>query len=296
VPQGSPLDPLLFNIYIIYIPDYINCEKVKCFLYADDVGMVFISNDYEELENTISVTTNKFMDWCNINKLSLNMNKVKDINFTYSHKLNINLKLNPLKFLGIILDYSFSWNDHIDCMLSKLNKGIYCLRRIKHNVTEDILLQIYYAYIQSTLNYGIIMWGQSSNAKKIFKIQKRSIRIICGADFKSPCRPLFKKLNILTFPSLYIYNNLIHTHENLHEFALNKSIHNYKTRNSNQLKIIQCKYSRTQRNFKYTNIKLYNKLPNTIRCLPLKQFKNNIRTFLINECFYKIEEFYKAKF
>jgi hypothetical protein len=56
------------------------------------------------------------------------------------------------------------------------------------------------------VSYGIIFGGNSSNSGKIFTLQKRIIRIMMGAHPRNACRKLFKKLEILTVPSQYIYS------------------------------------------------------------------------------------------
>jgi hypothetical protein len=65
---------------------------------------------------------------------------------------------------------------------------------------------IYFAHFHSIASYEIIFWGNSSNSKKIFTLQKRIIRIMVGAHPRTSCRRLFKKLEILTVPSQYIYS------------------------------------------------------------------------------------------
>jgi hypothetical protein len=42
-------------------------------------------------------------------------------------------------------------------------------------------------------------WGNSTESAKIFKMQKRAIRIISGMKKRHSCRDLFKKLKILPF-------------------------------------------------------------------------------------------------
>jgi hypothetical protein len=56
------------------------------------------------------------------------------------------------------------------------------------------------------VSYRIIFWENSSNSKKIINLQKRIIRIIVGENPITSCRKLFKKLEILTVPSQYIYS------------------------------------------------------------------------------------------
>jgi len=45
---------------------------------------------------------------------------------------------------------------------------------------QPTLITIYYALFLLVVIYGIIFWGNSTHSLKIFKIQKRAIRIIMG--------------------------------------------------------------------------------------------------------------------
>jgi hypothetical protein len=45
----------------------------------------------------------------------------------------------------------------------------------------NTLKVIYFAYFHSLMKYGIILWGNSSGSKKVFTLQKRTVRIIVGA-------------------------------------------------------------------------------------------------------------------
>jgi len=66
------------------------------------------------------------------------------------------------------------------------------------------LISTYFAYFDSIASYGIILWGNSSYSRKIFTLRKRIIRIMMGTHPRTSGRKLFKKLEILTVPSLYI--------------------------------------------------------------------------------------------
>jgi hypothetical protein len=70
---------------------------------------------------------------------------------------------------------------------------------------QDMLIMIYYAHYLSLMNYGIIFWDNSSYSSKVFKLQKRVVRIITGSLSSNSCRVLFKNPNILTLPSQYIF-------------------------------------------------------------------------------------------
>jgi len=83
----------------------------------------------------------------------------------YEHK-NIS-NCSETKFLGLIIDETLSWNQHIDQIATKLCSAHYALRNLKHIVPQPTIRTIYYASVHSILSYSIIFWGRSSNVKKL---------------------------------------------------------------------------------------------------------------------------------
>jgi len=81
----------------------------------------------------------------------------------------------------------------------------YALRNIKHIVPIDTLRVIYFALIHSIISYGIIFWGSSSYANKVFILQKKIIKIITNTRPRDSCREVFKNMEIMTLYSQYIY-------------------------------------------------------------------------------------------
>ena len=61
------------------------------------------------------------------------------------------------------------------------------------------LKMIYFAYFHATMEYGIIFWGNPTNNKKVFLQQKRIVRIMIGLTSGTSCKPLFQRLELLTF-------------------------------------------------------------------------------------------------
>jgi hypothetical protein len=99
------------------------------------------------------------------------------------------------KFLGIHLDNHVNWKDHIEQMVP-ISGACYTVRSVFHISNINILKSIYFACFHSVTKYGIIFWGSSSNSRKILTLQKKIIRIVVGAHPRTPCRSLFKKLEI----------------------------------------------------------------------------------------------------
>jgi hypothetical protein len=111
-----------------------------------------------------------------------------------------------LKFLGIHTASHINWKNHTDQIVHKLSAAYYMVRQMYYICNNDTLKSIYFACFHSIASYGIILGGNSSNSKKIFTLQKRTIRIMVAAHHRTACRRLFKKLEILTVPSQYIHS------------------------------------------------------------------------------------------
>jgi len=117
-------------------------------------------------------------------------------------------KVSDLKFLGININNTLTWKSHIEIILPKLSSACYAMRSIKPLISQQMLKAIYYSQLHSILLYRLMFWGNSAHSAKVFRIQKRIIRIMTGSNSRDSCRKLFSHLNILQLPSLYILSIL----------------------------------------------------------------------------------------
>jgi hypothetical protein len=49
-----------------------------------------------------------------------------------------------------------------------------------------------------------LYFGEATQIARVFRLEKKVIRITTGSKSRIPCKPLFKALEILTLPSQYI--------------------------------------------------------------------------------------------
>jgi hypothetical protein len=191
VPQGSVLGPLLFLIYINDLPRILN-KNTNTILFADDTNILITGSDKKDLKENINVTFHTINTWFNSNRLALNLNKTQILEFQLKHSYSndiYRLTTNPIevRFLGLILVDTLSWTKHTDQLTSKLSSACYALRNIRPLLSQVTLKTIYYASVHSLISYGIICWGNSAHAKKVFIIQKNSIRIITNSKITDSC-------------------------------------------------------------------------------------------------------------
>jgi hypothetical protein len=52
-------------------------------------------------------------------------------------------------------------------------------------LNPDTLRVVYFVYLHSVLQYGIIFWGNSARVHEVFKLQKRRVALMSGVGPKS---------------------------------------------------------------------------------------------------------------
>ena len=60
--------------------------------------------------------------------------------------------VNSTKFLGLTIDNTLSWKEHIANVTSKLNGACYALKAIKTCMTLDVLRMVYFSYFHSIMS------------------------------------------------------------------------------------------------------------------------------------------------
>jgi hypothetical protein len=147
------------------------------------------------------------------------------------------------------------------------------------------------------MKYGIIFWGNSSDSKKAFTLQKKIVRIIVGTKPRTPCRDLFKKLQILSLPSEYIFSLLNFVINNLGDFQTNSTIHCVTTRNKHHLHRPVANLMYFQKCTYYSGIKIFNNLKASLKSLMNEKAKFNtaLKQYLNTHSFFPFDEFLLPK-
>ena len=162
------------------------------------------------------------------------------INFNFRRALTSSDNMvftNSTKFLGTYIDSRLTWELHIDHVCKLLNKAYFAILQLKDTIAQTGLLSVYYALAYSHLSLNILTWGCSSHLQRVFVSQKRLLRLIFNLNNRESCKELFKKHNIFTVPSIYIYKCLVFARTNLYTFSTSAENHFYNTRHKDLLSI-----------------------------------------------------------
>jgi hypothetical protein len=91
------------------------------------------------------------------------------------------------KLLRIHFDEHLSLNNHVNYLCNNLSRSIYCINQAKNFLTLPALKSLYFALVHSHLmNCPIILSCTSNtNINRIFKLQKKAIRIITKSNFNA---------------------------------------------------------------------------------------------------------------
>ena len=191
-------------------------------------------------------------DCLRANKLSLNKSKTKLLIFRQSRKLNItvpNIKLNSfiltpektVTYLGIKIDKSLSWNKQTEILAKKLSRTNCILSKLRYYVLKKAfnfdLLQSF-SIVYSIWLYSLVL-HVTKKLKKIFVLQKKSMRLLTFSDYREHTSSIFKSLkvvelkDIIQFSVIYLiyfyFNNQLPLQvKNI--FTQNESVSPYNTR------------------------------------------------------------------
>jgi hypothetical protein len=196
--------------------------------------------------------------------------------------------------LGVYVDESLNFKTQCINLNSKLSSSPFMfviLRRSTYNIAT--LKSVYFAYVQSHLQFGIICWGNSTLAGLVFQTQKKIVRAMLGYRYKKyykalkSGRELFQKLDILTLPSLYIFECSKYYRKHNHYFTQQNATHNYNTRRNADALVL------TQSKSPHNNVaNTYNKLPRELKSISsYSKFVKQLREFLVGKTYYSLDDY-----
>ena len=190
VPQGSVLDPTLFNIHINNVSKA--CHNSDVALFADNTEIHFSFKDVGEAEYIINEDLKSINQWFSNNGLICNTKKTmtmviashravktaRDVRISHGNPLLEQKR--SFKYLCVTVDESLSWKSYISYVAFRVYPKLKLLNRISFSLDPTTLLKIYKAPILPILDYGCILWGSCFKRNSDFRmITKQSYEDYC---------------------------------------------------------------------------------------------------------------------
>ena len=131
---------------------------------------------------------------------------------------------------------------------------------------------MYNALILPHINYGLLLWGHQ--AHRIFKLQKKAIRIISLSKYNAHTSPIFKRLQLLKLDDIYkiqqlkcyykLINNLLPYYFNVFPNTHIYDIHQHCTRERNNLYMSRFKHEFAKKCIRHNIVETVNNTPSII--------------------------------
>ena len=220
VPQGSPLSPLLFSLYISDIVGHfkhpgvpIGKANLNHLMYADDI--VIFSPDSVALQQSLDEVS----QYCDKSNLKLSIPKTKALTFYKGHSLIPEFKykgecienVNSFCYLGVTLTTRLSAQKHVDRVIARANSRIGQLFSSIHlsDLPFPLALECFRIYILPTISYALPTWHgaiSKSSGNKINSLFTKFLKRYLGIPYSCQNSLIYKITN--SKPLLETLDNL----------------------------------------------------------------------------------------
>ena len=168
----------------------------KCYLYADDTAVTVSGNSVQEIEQKLNEDIVILHRWFSANKLCVNVKKTKSMLFHSPHKFNRENNLiltfgtdmveqvSVFKYLGMYLDPTLMFNNHIDHIVKKVRQRVRILWRMRGFISCELAKSLYISLIDPVYNYCSEVYdGCFLNANSELQVsQNQALRAVLKRD------------------------------------------------------------------------------------------------------------------
>ena len=304
VPQGSTLGPLLF---LLYINDLATASKFIVSLFADDTCLLLSHENLATLENTCNAELIHINNWFLANKLTANRTKASKFMLTMGkikmkqpESFNLYMgnttleKVKKVKYLGVIFDDGFKWDDHVSYICKKISQAVGVLSKLRYYVDIKTLIEVYHSLVNSHLSYALMVWGAAGTTalSPIRILQNRAIRFISRASRYRRLDLDYINLRILKLDDMYQHSviKFMHQYHNgqlpnhFSNFFITPTINNrYNLRRANISDYcpIHCNKNLMHRSIRYVGPNAWTNLPLNIRNLKPAKLNKELKNHLL---------------
>ena len=176
------------------------------------------------------------------------------------------------RYLGVNIDSSLDWKEHIKAISSKVSRAIGFLKHARSFFPQDTLKTLYTGIVEPHFRYCSSVWGccWKTYLNQLQKLQIRAARIVTNSSYDAPSKPLLQKLEwkcieilISDETKLMVFKSLNDLGPNYMYKMLTKNSH-FTERNlrntTTDLRLPLRKSTVGQKRFSYRGAKVWNSL------------------------------------
>jgi hypothetical protein len=299
VPQGSLLGPLLYLLYIMNIPK--NKIKSSYNIYADDTNIIAKARTMVELEDILNKDLKVLSDWLDSNELCINTKKTNYLIFKTPKKkydeIQIKIKgqsidrVESIKYLGIIIDEYLKWDKQVKKIKKSVIPVTMAIKRAG-GLPKHAAKLVYNGFILSKIRFNICSWSHCAkfHVEQIGIVMNKSLKTLFKMHPRTNTCEVYKSTGNLDINQIifmekckYMYNIINGNQKSNLVLQSRSEIHNYNTRNRNNIDIPRAKNSKKGNSLKCSAVKLYNKLPAEIKnSTNVRIFKRKLKNYMKN--------------
>lgn len=225
IPQGSVLGPLLFVLYINDLPDKVIssillfADDTKIFKEVDSItDSLIIQKDIEELEKWSTDWLLQFHpDKCHV----LTIGKFANIKHAHPYTLSEDQLEHVFteKDLGILIDAELTFEEHISKQVNKANSILGTIKRSFENLTPQIFLTLYGAFVRPHLEYAQSVWSPKlrKHVNLIEGVQRRATKLI-SLYRNLPYEERLRRLDLPTLEYRRMFCDMVQVYKHLHVY------------------------------------------------------------------------------
>jgi hypothetical protein len=218
VPQGSPLSPILFILYIASLYRLLKQRHPHVSLvgFADDTNLMAFGRDPATNAKQLEKAWRTCLEWAATRGMAFAPEKSELIHFNkgrrqWEQPLQLALPqgggtstvrpVGSARFLGVWFDWRLKWKAHLKALQNKLRTQDFALSRIAAKTWGPSLAkarEVYTKCIRAAIAFGASTYHQPTEpggepkgiAKNLGKAQNKSLRVVAGAYKATPVRHL----------------------------------------------------------------------------------------------------------
>ena len=302
VVQGSILGPVLFLLFANDLPQHVPHGRLV--MYADDAQ--FLDTDspdnLPQLKSRIGNTLSVALQWFTQNRLKINPTKT-DMILLKSSRKNINCNftvpfgnssISPVqsaKILGITLDSSLTWEDHVSVIVKRCYCVLIGLAGVQRRIPRETKRLLIEALVFPHLRYCISVWGSctATQKRRLQKCINFGARIVTGLGYREHVTETLRELGWNRIEKMVTEHDVRVIYRLVHDAGASEVMRSRITRRSDvsaretratvdgRLEVPRARTEFARRSFCVRAVRAWNELPGDVRrSSTFATFKNRL--------------------